>query len=102
MKLRFMQLGSNTETLEDNELDRWELVSEKIEEESRELIEAIKEGELLHVAEETFDIIQVAIRSLVLLKKSGINLEVESKQHNKKLAKRKWQFIRLIKVIWYK
>jgi len=97
-----MQLGKNIETQEDNEKDTWELVSKKIEEESRELIEAIKEGKLIHIAEETFDIIQVAIRSLVLLKKNGINLEIENKQHNKKLVKRRWQYIRFIRVFWDK
>ena len=102
MKLKFMQLGKNIETQEDNEKDTWELVSKKIEEESRELIEAIKEGKLIHIAEETFDIIQVAIRSLVLLKKNGINLEIENKQHNKKLVKRRWQYIRFIRVFWDK
>lgn len=46
--------------------------------------------------------IQVCIRSLFLLKKSGVNLEVENKQHNKKLVKRRWEKIRLIRVFWDK
>lgn len=97
-----MQLGKNPITREDNEKDTWELVSKDLQEESNELLEAIQEGKLIHIAEETFDVIQVCIRSLVLLKKNGINLEVENKQHNKKLVKRRWNYLRFIRVFWDK
>ncbi|MFL0167698.1 MazG nucleotide pyrophosphohydrolase domain-containing protein [Candidatus Clostridium helianthi] len=102
MILKFMQLGKNPITGEDNEKDTWELVSKDLQEESNELLEAIQEGKLIHIAEETFDVIQVCIRSLVLLKKNGINLEVENKQHNKKLVKRRWNYLRFIRVFWDK
>ncbi len=102
MMIKFMQLGKNPVTGEDNEKDTWELVSKALQEESNELIEAIQEGKLIHIAEETFDVIQVCIRSLVLLKKNGINLEVENKQHNKKLVKRRWNYLRFIRVFWDK
>ena len=102
MKLKFMQLGKNLETKEDNEKDTWELISKDFDEESKELLEAIKEGNMLHIAEETFDVIQIAIRSLVLLKKNNINLETENKQHNRKLKKRKWEFVNYIEVKWGK
>lgn len=102
MIIKFMQLGKNPITREDNEKDTWELISKKLEEEYNELLEAIQKGELIHIAEETFDIIQVSIRSLVLLRKSGINLEIENKQHNKKLIKRRWNYIRFIRVFWDK
>lgn len=102
MMIKFMQLGKNSITGEDNEKDTWELVSKDLQEESNELLEAIQEGKLIHIAEETFDVIQVCIRSLVLLKKNGINLEVENKQHNKKLVKRRWNYLRFIRVFWDK
>ncbi|WP_192927435.1 MazG nucleotide pyrophosphohydrolase domain-containing protein [Clostridium beijerinckii] len=97
-----MQLGKNPITREDNEKDTWEFISKDFKEESNELLEAIQEGKLIHIAEETFDVIQVCIRSLVLLKKNGINLEVENKQHNKKLVKRRWNYLRFIRVFWDK
>ena len=62
MKLKFMQLGKNLETKEDNEKDTWELISKKLEEESAELIEAIKElsvlelNELVKACEEEFGV----------------------------------------------
>lgn len=102
MILKFMQLGKNPITREDNEKDTWELISKDFKEESNELLEAIQEGKLIHIAEETFDVIQICIRSLVLLKKNGINLEVENKQHNKKLVKRRWNYLRFIRVFWDK
>lgn len=102
MILKFMQLGKNPITKEDNEKDTWELISKDFKEESDELFEAIKEGKLIHIAEETFDVIQVCIRSLALLKKNNVNLTVENKQHYKKLKKRKWEFIKFIKVTWDK
>lgn len=102
MVIKFMQLGKNPITKENNENDTWELISKDFIEESKEFLEAIQEGKLIHIAEETFDVIQVCIRSLFLLKKSGVNLEVENKQHNKKLVKRRWEKIRLIRVFWDK
>lgn len=102
MILKFMQLGKNPITGEDNEKDTWDRISKDFKEESNELLEAIQEGKLIHIAEETFDVIQVCIRSLVLLKKNGINLEVENKQHNKKLVKRRWNYLRFIRVFWDK
>lgn len=97
-----MQLGKNTITGEDNENDTWELISKKLEEEYKELIEAIKEKNLIHICEETFDVIQVCIRSLVLLMKNGMDLEIENKQHNKKLVKRRWNYLKFIRVFWDK
>jgi phosphoribosyl-ATP pyrophosphohydrolase len=97
-----MQLGRNNVTGEDNEKDNWSLIANKLEEEFTELMEAISERNLIHIAEETFDVIQVCIRSLALLKKNGVNLEVENKQHNKKLVKRRWSYLRFIRVFWDK
>jgi NTP pyrophosphatase (non-canonical NTP hydrolase) len=97
-----MQLGKNPITGENNEKDTWELIAKDFKEESNELLEAIQEGNLIHIAEETFDIIQICIRSLALLKKNNVNLEIENKQHNKKLIKRRWNYIRFIRVFWDK
>ncbi|MDR3593802.1 hypothetical protein [Clostridium sp.] len=102
MKLKFMQLGKNLETNEDNEKDTWDKVKSKLEEEYKELIEAIEERNLLHVAEETFDVIQVAIRSLVLLKKENLNLEQLNMRHNRKLVNRGWQHVNIIRILWDK
>lgn len=88
MILKFMQLGKNLKTKEDNEKDTWEDISQKVNEESRELQEAIYEEDLIHIAEETFDLIQVAIRSLVMLSKSKLNIEQLNIRHNKKLVNR--------------
>lgn len=102
MIFKFMQLGRNLVTGENNEQDTWELITKDFKEESNELLEAIQEGKLIHIAEETFDVIQVCIRSLVVLKKNNVNIEVENKQHNKKLIKRRWERIRFIRVFWDK
>ena len=102
MIFKFMQLGKNPETGENNEKDSWDLITKDFKEESNELLEAIQEGDLIHIAEETFDVIQICIRSLVLLKKNNVNLEIENKQHNKKLIKRRWNYIRFIRVFWDK
>lgn len=102
MIFKFMQLGKNSLTGENNEQDTWELITRDFKEESNELLEAIQEGNLIHIAEETFDVIQICIRSLVLLKKNNVNLEIENKQHNKKLIKRRWNYIRFIRVFWDK
>lgn len=100
MIIKFMQLGKNPVTKEDNEKDTWELIRNDFKEESDELLEAIQKGRLIHIAEETFDVIQVCVRSLVLLKKNNVNIEVENKQHNKKLVKRRWSYLRFIRVFW--
>lgn len=100
MILKFMQLGENFKTKENNEKDTWEDISKKVNEESRELQEAIYEEDLMHIAEETFDLIQVAIRSLVILSKSKLNIEQLNIRHNKKLVNRSWKAVRVIKVFW--
>jgi len=102
MKLKFMQLGKKLETSEDNEKDSWELISKKLEEEFKELMEAIQEKDLHHIAQETFDVIQVAIRSLALLKKENLNLEQLNMRHNRKLVKRGWQHVNIIRIFWDK
>lgn len=102
MNLKFMQLGRNIETREDNEKDGWDKISSKLNEESKELMDAIEERDLMHIAEEVQDLIQVCIRVFVLLKKKKMNLEQLNLRHNRKLVKRGWQHIRIIRVFWDK
>ena len=102
MKLKFMQLGKNLETKEDNTEDVWDKVKAKLEEEYKELIEAIEEKNFLHVAEEVFDLCQVCIRVFVLLKKENLNLEQLNMRHNRKLIKRGWKHVNIIRIFWDK
>jgi len=102
MKLKFMQLGKNLETKEDNEKDSWDKVKLKIQEESKELIEAIEENNFLHIAEEVQDLVQVCIRVFALLKKENLNLEQLNMRHNRKLVKRGWQHVNIIRIFWDK
>lgn len=102
MKLKFMQLGKNLITSEDNEKDTWYKIKTKLEEEYKELIEAIEEKNLLHIAEEVQDLVQVCIRALILLKKDNMNLEQLNRQHNRKLVKRGWNHVNIIRVFWDK
>lgn len=102
MKLKFMQLGKKLETNEDNEKDTWDKIKVKLDEESKELIEAIEEKNFLHVAEEVFDLCQVCIRVFALLKKENLNIEQLNMRHNRKLVKRGWQHVNIIRIFWDK
>lgn len=102
MNLKFMQLDKNAETGEDNEKDSWKKIKAKLEEESKELIEAIEEKDLMHISEETFDLIQVAIRCLVLLGKVKLDIVQLNRRHNRKLIKRGWTHINIIRIFWDK
>lgn len=102
MNLKFMQLGKNIITDEDNEKDSWDKVKAKLQEESKELIEAIEEKSLNHIAEEVQDLVQVCIRVFVLLAKKNMNLVQLNRQHNRKLVKRGWQHLNIIRVFWDK
>ena len=102
MKFKFMQLGKNLETGEDNEKDAWEKIKAKLEEEYKELIEAIEERSVIHIAEEVQDLVQVCIRVFVLLRKENIDLVQVNRQHNRKLVKRNWAHVNIIRVFWDK
>ena len=93
-----MQLGKNLETNENNEKDTWDKVKDKLEEEYKELMEAIDEKNFLHIAEEVQDLIQVCIRVFILLKKENLNLEQLNMRHNRKLVKRGWQHVNIIRI----
>lgn len=99
MKLKLMILDRNIKTLENNDNDSWEKISNKLEEEYLEVQEAIKEdSSKLHVAEELIDIIQVAIRGLVLLAKEGFDINKLFSRHNKKLVNRGWKEKKIINI----
>ncbi|MGN2370634.1 MazG nucleotide pyrophosphohydrolase domain-containing protein [Clostridium cagae] len=100
MILNFMQLGKNIKTNEDNQKDNWDSIRKKLNEEYKELDEAIGESDLCHIAEEVQDLIQVCIRVLVLLVKKNMNLIELNRRHNKKLVNRGWEVIKAIGVLW--
>lgn len=98
--MKFMQLGRNMQTKEDNEKDGWDKILSKLNEESEELIEAIEERNLMHIAEEVQDLVQVCIRVFALLKKKNMNLKQLNHRHNKKLVNRGWKHLKIIEVFW--
>lgn len=91
MKLKLMILDKNIKTSENNDNDSWKAISEKLEEEYLEVQEAITEANREHIAEEIFDIVQVAIRALVLLSKEKFSIEQLNRKHNRKLISRGWK-----------
>lgn len=106
MKLKLMILDRNIKTSESNNNDSWEKISNKLEEEYLEVQEAIREDyDKLHVAEELIDIIQVAIRGLVLLAKEGFDISKLFSRHNKKLVNRGWKEKKIINIFikeWFR
>lgn len=99
MKLKLMILDRNIKTLENNDNDSWEEISNKLEEEYHEVQEAIREGsDKLQIAEELIDVIQVAIRGLVLLAKEGFDINKLFSRHNKKLVNRGWKEKKIINI----
>ncbi|AZV56784.1 MazG nucleotide pyrophosphohydrolase domain-containing protein [Clostridium sp. AWRP] len=78
--------------------DKWETHMDKVNEESRELIEAIKEGNMSHIAEEVLDNIQVSIGILDKLYNEGLNIEEVVHIHNRKLVNRGWKHKAAVRV----
>lgn len=70
--------------------DSWGTHIGKIYEESAELIEAIAEGDHVHMVEEALDNIQVALGVLDKLQQEGIDIQQAVYRHNKKLIHRGW------------
>lgn len=97
-----MQLGKNLVTGENNEKDTWEKIKAKLEEEYKELIEAIEEKDVIHIVEEVQDLVQVCIRVFALLRKENTDLVQVNRQHNRKLVKRGWTHVNIIRVFWDK
>ena len=78
--------------------DHWNLHQSKLYEEFRELDNAIDEGDNIHIAEETLDVIQVAIGVLDKLHHEGIDVQQAIHRHNKKLINRGWKHKAVIKI----
>lgn len=78
--------------------DTWKKHSEKVEEEALELIEAIKEKDPVHIAEEALDNIQVSIGVLDKLCHEGVDIQQAIYRHNKKLVDRGWDHKAVVKV----
>lgn len=78
--------------------DSWGMHKAKVYEESLELVDAIKEGDNAHIAEEALDTIQVAIGILDKLHKEGIDIQQAVYRHNKKLTNRGWDAKAIIKI----
>jgi phosphoribosyl-ATP pyrophosphohydrolase len=87
--LRMMVLDKN---------DSWETHIEKVEEESKELVEAIKESNHAHMGEEAMDNIQVAIGVLYKLYQEGTDIQQIVRRHEKKLVGRGWNAKAVIKI----
>lgn len=102
MKIKLMVLKDNRNSEITNQSDTYSMISTKLKEEYLELEEAITEGDRVHIAEETFDVIQTCIRILVLLAKENFDLEQLSKRHNKKLVNRGWTHSKIIRIFWDK
>lgn len=81
-----------------NKEDKWKTHKDKVDEESTELIEAIKEGNTAHIAEEALDNIQVNIGILDKLYHDGVNIEEAVHTHNRKLVNRGWKHKAVVKV----
>ncbi|MBY6844629.1 nucleotide pyrophosphohydrolase [Clostridium botulinum] len=77
-------------------LDKEETLSEellKLQEEFKEVKEAILNGDKENTTEEILDIIQVSVGMLYTkVKTENIDLEKEINKHNRKLLKRGWEF----------
>ena len=101
-----MILDKNLKTSESNDNDSWDKISNKLEEEYQEVQEAIREGsDKLQIAEELIDVIQVAIRGLVLLAKEGFDINKLFSRHNKKLVNRGWKEKKIINIFikeWFR
>ncbi|RMD05064.1 hypothetical protein D9O40_00820 [Clostridium autoethanogenum] len=78
--------------------DKWKEHEKKVNEESEELVEAIKEGNTTHIAEEALDNIQVSIGVLDKLYHEGMNIEEAIFTHNRKLVNRGWKHKAVVKV----
>ena len=95
-----MILSHNHEINQDNNKWSFEEIAEKHLEESKELAEALKENNTMHIAEEVFDQLQICIDVLDKLESLGVNIEQMCKRHNKKLVTRKWVDKGVVNIIW--
>lgn len=78
--------------------EKWGMHKAKVYEESLELVEAIKEGDNAHIAEEALDVIQVTIGVLDKLHNEGMDIQQAIYRHNKKLVNRGWKEKAIVKI----
>jgi len=70
--------------------------AKKVKEESDELVKAIEEGDIDHIAEEALDNIQINIAVLDKLESQGLDIKQAVNKHLKKLKSRKWRYKKMI------
>jgi hypothetical protein len=95
-----MILSHNHKINQDNNKWSFEEIAEKHLEESKELAEALMENNIMHIAEEAFDQLQICIDVLDKLQSLGINIEQMCMRHNKKLVMRKWVDKGVVNITW--
>ena len=88
--LRLIVLSHNDKLGINKENESWIDIINKHNEESKEVIEAIENEQLVEIGEETLDQIQVCIGILDKLSNSGININSLITKHNQKLVNRGW------------
>ena len=98
--MKLMILSHNDESNKNTET--WDDILKIHEEESDELIVAIKAGDKSSIEEETMDQLQVCLGILDKLEREGANLEELFNRHNRKLIKRFWKDKGEIKIQWEK
>ena len=77
--------------------ERWSLHKSKVYEECLELVEAINSDDRVCIAEEAFDIIQVALGILDKLQHEGVDIQQAIHTHNKKLINREGSIKQLLR-----
>ena len=98
--MKLMILSHNDESNKNTET--WDDVLKLHEEESNELIEAIKTGNKSLIEEETMDQLQICFGILDKLQEEGTNIGEVFNRHNRKLVKRFWKDKGVIKIQWKK
>ncbi len=91
VSVKILVLDKNKVTGEDKSKETWKEVCCKLNEELIEVVGAVAIGNKEHMAEELFDIIQVAVGGLDKLGTDDkVDLEQEDIKHNNKLIGRGW------------
>jgi NTP pyrophosphatase (non-canonical NTP hydrolase) len=98
--MKLMILSHNDRLKQDNNKWSWADIGIKHIEESDELLEAIAEEDMRHIAEEVLDEIQVCVGILDKLEREGINIEQIFLRHNEKLVNREWKGKGVVKIQW--
>lgn len=89
--MKLMILSHNDRLKQDNNKWSWTDIGIKHIEESEELLEAIAEEDMHHIAEEVLDEIQVCVGILDKLEREGVDINQELLRHERKLINRYWK-----------